>query len=113
MYIPLVGWHIAGWPGALATLAATLLPSATLTLGVSFLYKRHPQAAFGLAIRRGLAPITIGLVFASGWILLPAVAHDWRGYVLTAVTIGVVLRTSLNPLWVLIGGAIAGMTGLV
>jgi chromate transporter len=113
MYIPLVGWHIAGWPGALATLAATLLPSATLTLGVAYLYKRHPQAAFGLAIRRGLAPITIGLVFASGWILLPAVAHDWRGYVLTAVTIGVVLRTSLNPLWVLIGGAIAGMTGLV
>ena len=113
MYIPLVGWHIAGWPGALATLAATLLPSATLTLGVAYLYKRHPKAAFGLAIRRGLAPITIGLVLASGWILLPAVATDWRGYVLTAVTVGAVMRTSLNPLWVLVGGAIAGMTGLV
>ena len=73
MYIPLVGWHIPGWLGALATLAATLLPSATLTLGVAYLYKRHPKAAFGLAIRRGIAPITIGLVFASGWILLPAV----------------------------------------
>jgi chromate transporter len=113
MYIPLVGWHIAGWPGAVVTLLATLIPSATLTLGVAYLYQRHPRAAFGLAIRRGLTPLTIGLVFASGWILLPAVNADWRGYVLTVLTVAVVLRTSFSPLWVLIAGAIAGMTGLV
>jgi chromate transporter len=113
MYIPLVGWYVAGWLGAVATLVATLIPSATLTLVVAYLYQRHPRAAFGLAIRRGLAPITIGLVFASGWILLPAVAADWRGYVLTALTVAVVMRTSFSPLWVLIGGAIAGTSGLV
>jgi chromate transporter len=113
MYIPLLGWHIAGWPGAIATLAATLLPSATLTLGVAYLYNRHPKAAFGLAIRRGLTPLTIGLVFASGWILLPAVSRDWRSYVLTAVTVGLVLKTSINPVWVLAIGAVAGIAGLV
>jgi chromate transporter len=113
MYIPLVGWHIAGWPGAIVTIVATLVPSATLTLAVAYLYQRHPRAASGLAIRRGLTPITIGLVFASGWILLPAVAHDWRGYVLAALTVGLVLRTSINPLWVLVIGAVAGIAGLV
>ena len=113
MYIPLVGWHIAGWPGAVVTLVATLVPSATLTVAVAYLYQRHPRAAFGLAIRRGLTPLTIGLVFASGWILLPAVNHDWRSYVLTAVTVGLVLRTPLNPVWVLAIGAVAGMMGLV
>jgi chromate transporter len=113
MYIPLLGWHIAGWPGAIATLAATLLPSATLTLGVAYLYNRHPKAAFGLAIRRGLTPLTIGLVFASGWILLPAVSRDWRSYVLTAVTVGLVLKTAINPVWVLAIGAVAGIAGLV
>jgi chromate transporter len=113
MYIPLVGWHIAGWPGALVTFAATLVPSATLTLGIAYLYQRHPRAAFGLAIRRGLTPLTIGLVFASAWILLPAVNHDWRSYILTAVTVGLVLRTPVNPVWVLALGAAAGMSGLV
>ena len=88
MHIPLVGWHIAGWAGCPSTLVVTLVPSATLTVAVAYLYQRHPRAAFGLAIRRGLTPLTIGLVFASGWILLPAVNHDWRSYVLTAVTVG-------------------------
>ena len=113
MYIPLLGWHIAGLPGAIATLAATLLPSATLTLGVAYLYNRHPKAAFGLAIRRGLTPLTIGLVFASGWILLPAVSRDWRSYVLTALTVWLVLKTPINPVWVLAIGAVAGIAGLV
>jgi chromate transporter len=113
MYIPLVGWHIAGWPGAIVTLIATLVPSATLTLGVAYLYQRHPRAAFGLAMRRGLTPITIGLVVASAWILLPAVNHDWRSYVLTLVTVGLVLRTPVSPVWVLAIGAGAGIMGLV
>jgi chromate transporter len=60
-----------------------------------------------------LTPLTIGLVFASAWILLPAVNHDWRSYVLTAVTVGLVLRTSVNPVWVLAIGAVAGIAGLV
>jgi chromate transporter len=113
MYIPLVGWHIAGWLAAAVMMVATLLPSATLTLAIAHLYVRHPKAAFGIAIRRGLTPITIGLVFASGWILLPAVSQDWRGYALAALTVAVVMRTSLNPLWVLAAGAAAGMAGLV
>jgi chromate transporter len=64
-------------------------------------------------MRRGFTPLTIGLVFATGWILLPAVNADWRGYVLTLATIVLVLRTSLNPMWLLGVGAIAGVAGLV
>jgi chromate transporter len=113
MYIPLIGWYIAGWAGALATLLSMIMPSATLTLVVAHLYARHPKAAFGIAMRRGFTPLTIGLVFASGWILLPAVNADWRGYVLTLTTVGVVMRTRLNPMWLLGAGAIAGMAGWV
>lgn len=113
MYIPLIGWQIAGWAGAAATTLPWLVPSTTLALLVAHLHARNPQAALGVAIRRGLTPITIGLLFASVWILMPAVNHDWRGYVLTALTAALVLRTSLNPMWVLGAGAVAGMVGLV
>lgn len=113
MYIPLVGWQIAGLPGAIATTIPIMVPSVTLTLLVAHLHARHPKAALGFAVRRGLTPITIGLIFASGWILMTAVNDDWRGYVLTAATVVLVLRTSLNPLWLLGAGAIAGMAGLV
>jgi chromate transporter len=113
MYIPLIGWRVAGWAGALATTVAMLAPSATLTLLVAHIYARHPKAALGFAIRRGLTPITIGLILASGWILLGAVNESWRGHVLTAATVLLVLRTSLNPLWLLAIGAGAGMLDLV
>jgi len=113
MYIPLIGWHIAGWAGAAATTLPMLAPSTTLTLLVAHLQARHPKAALGAALKRGLTPITIGLVFASGWILMVAVNEDWRAYLLTAVTVVVVLRTPLNPLWLLGAGAAAGIFGLV
>ena len=113
MYVPLIGWQIAGWAGALVTMLSVLVPSATLTLLIAHLQARHPAATAGIAIRRGLTPITIGLIFASGWILLPAANQDWRGHLLTGVTIALVLRTSLNPLWLLGGGALAGGLGLV
>ena len=113
MYVPLIGWHIAGWAGAVATLFAVVVPSFSLTLVVAQLYARHPKAAFGVAVRRGLTPITIGLIFSSAYILVPAVNHDWRGYVLTAATVLVVSRTRVSPIWVLVGGAAAGVAGLV
>ncbi|MDB5865662.1 MAG: Chromate transport protein ChrA [Betaproteobacteria bacterium] len=113
MYVPLIGWHVAGWIGAVSTMFAVIVPSFTLTLFVAHLHARHPKAAFGIAIRRGLTPITIGLLFATVWILLPAVNEDWRGYVLTALTVLLVLRTSLNPIWLLAAGAVAGLTGIV
>jgi len=113
MYIPLLGWQVAGWAGAAATTLPLLVPASTLTLLVGHLEARHPQAALGRALRRGLTPITLGLMLASGWILMRAVNHDWRGYLLTLLTVVLVLRTPWNPLWLIAAGALAGMAGLV
>ena len=64
-------------------------------------------------MRRGLMPITLGLMLASGWILMGSVNRDWRGYLLTLLTVGLVIRTRWNPLWLIAAGALAGMAGLV
>jgi len=113
MYVTLIGWHLAGWKGAAATTIPLLVPASTLTLLVGHFNERHPNAPIGRAIRRGLMPITIGLMLASATILMRAVNHDWSGYLITLITVAVVLRTSWNPLWLLAAGALAGMLGLV
>ncbi len=113
MYVTLIGWHLAGWAGAAATTIPLLVPATTLTLLVGHLNERYPNAAIFRAVRRGLMPITIGLMFASAMILMRAVNHDWRGYLITLLTVAVVLRKSWNPLWLFAGGALAGMVGLV
>jgi chromate transporter len=113
MYVTLIGWHLAGWPGVAATTIPLLVPATTLTLLVGHLNERYPNAPIGHAIRRGLTPITIGLVFASSTILMRTVNHDWRGYLITLLTVAVVLRKSWNPLWLFAGGALAGLLGFV
>jgi chromate transporter len=113
MYVTLIGWHLAGWAGAAATTLPLLVPASTLTLLVGHLNERYPNAPIGRAIRRGLTPITIGLMFASATILMRAVNHNWHSYLLTLFTVGMVLRKPLNPLWLLAAGAAAGMLGLV
>lgn len=110
MYVTLIGWHLAGWKGVAATTIPLLVPASTLTLLVGHLNERYPNAPIGQAIRRGLTPITLGLVFASATILTRAVNHDWRGYL---ITVAVVLRKSWNPLWLFASGALAGILGLV
>ena len=113
MYVTLIGWQLAGWAGAAATTIPLLVPATTLTLFVGHLNERYPNARIGHAIRRGLTPITLGLVFASATILMRAVNHDWRGYLITLLTVAVVLRKSWNPLWLFAGGALVGILGFV
>jgi chromate transporter len=113
MYVTLIGWHLAGWKGVVATTIPLLVPALTLTLLVGHLNERYPNAPIARAVRRGLMPITIGLVFASSTILMRTVNHNWYGYLITVVTAAVVLRKSWNPLWLFAGGALVGLAGLV
>lgn len=113
MYVTLIGWYLSGWAGAAAMTIPVLIPTATFSLLVGHMNERYPDAPIGRTVRRGLAPITIGLMFASSTILMRAVNHDWRAYSLTLVTLALVLRTSWNPLWLLAAGALAGVLGFV
>ncbi len=113
MYVALIGWQVAGVLGALAATLGMILPTATLTLGVVRWNALAPDTRAGRALREGLAPITIGLILASGWVLVGSSDHDWRGYALTAATVVVFTRTRLNPLWLVAAGALAGVAGLV
>ena len=61
------------------------------------------------AFRTGMAPITIGLLLATGWVLAAPNAGHPVLIGVTAVTAALVLLTRLNPLWLLAGGALAGI----
>jgi chromate transporter len=60
-----------------------------------------------------LGPIAIGLTLSSGWILARSADHDSRSTVLTLLTIALMLRTKLNPVWLIAAGAIVGITGII
>lgn len=113
LFVAVVGFNVGGLSGVLATMVGTLLPSTLLTLRASRWNARHAQAWPVRALHAGLAPVTIGLLLATGWILFEPLAADWRSGVLAAGTIALMLRTKLSALWPIGGGAIAGALGWI
>jgi chromate transporter len=113
MYVTLFGLQVGGGLGAAATTLAIFLPATVLTLAMIALNAGRADSPLRVALRRGLAPIALGLVLSSGWLLLRSVDHDWASYLATAATVLAVLRTRINPLWLIAAGALAGIAGLV
>jgi len=113
MFVTLLGLQVAGWFGAIVATLAMIAPPVLLTLAITRLNANNPAAPMGRAIRAGLGPIAIGLTLSSGWILAHSADHDWRGVVLTLATVALMLRTRLNPVWLILVGAVAGMTGIL
>ena len=113
LWVTLIGLQIGSWAGAAASTAAMLLPGITFSLVMVSLHARNPNAPFAIAFRRGLAPIAIGLMFSSGWLLLRSIGHDPVGLGITLLTVAAILRTRLNPLILLAVGAGAGMLGFL
>jgi chromate transporter len=113
LWVLLVGMQAAGWAGAVATTLGILLPATTFSFVASALHARHPDTPLVLAIRRGLAPVALGFMLASGWVLLRSIEHGWAGYGIALVTLLVGVFTRLNPLWLLAAGAAAGIAGLI
>lgn len=113
LWVPLVGLQAAGWPGAAAATIAVFLPATLFSLVAVTLHARTENSPLALAVRRGLAPVALGFMFASGWLLLRSSEHGWHGYALAFAAALAVLFTRLNPLVLLAAGALAGIAGIV
>src|ERR1700739_3430217 len=70
MLSTLIGWKVAGVPGALTATFALYLPSSLVAFGVSKMWGRWRGSPWHGAIERGLAPIAAGLVLAGGLAVL-------------------------------------------
>jgi chromate transporter len=114
LFVAVIGFNVGGLAGVVATMAGTLLPSTTLALGVTRWGDRN-RASRGLrAFTTGMAPLTIGLLLSTGWILLEPTRTHWiNAGVLVALTLLLMLRTKLSALWPIAAGALAGVMGWV
>ena len=113
LFVAVIGFSIGGLAGVLATLAGTLLPSATLALTASRWGQRNAQSRSLRAFTAGLTPLTVGLLLATGWILLHPVGLSMGAVVLVVGTLWLMLRTRCSPLWAMAAGAVAGVMGWV
>jgi chromate transporter len=113
LIVTLVGWHVAGIPGALVTTVATIGPTGLLVFGVFKVWDRMAAAPWRPPVQRGLAAVTVGLVAATAWILTLATALTWRLAAVALATAAVSSLTKVNPLWCFGVAAAMGAAGLL
>ena len=112
MIVALVGWKVSGIAGAIVATLAVCGPSSVVCYLAMKGWDRMRASKWRVIVQQALAPIAIGLVFASGCTLARAADHSPGAYVLTALATLALAFTRINPVWVLMLAALAGVAGL-
>ena len=109
----LVGWKVAGLPGAAVASLALFVPSSILYYVIARRWSAHRGERWHTALEQGLAPIAAGLILGGSLLILRASGTDPLLWTIALVATLVLLwRPRLNPLWVLgAGGLLATLAG--
>lgn len=115
LFVAVLGWHVGGPLGLVATMVGTLLPSTLLTLYATRWAEQRRRTRGVRAFTAGMAPLTVGLLSATGWVLaepfLRAPESRWGALALVGVTVIAMLRGGIGPLWLVGLGALVGALG--
>ena len=113
LIVTLIGYRVAGIAGALVATLAMCGPTAMLAYFVSRFLDRSSQSAWPAIIQAALVPLSIGLMSASGLILVETADRSWMAVLVTAVAAVLAFATRLNPLWLLLAGGCLGFAGII
>ena len=105
----LIGWKVAGMPGAFIALGAICGPAAIMAFWVAGLWERMKDSPWRAIAQRAMAPIVVGLVFSGGFVLTtPGNVFNWRLWLIALLSAAGLLTNKLNPLWLLAAGGVLG-----
>lgn len=113
LMMTLIGWRIGGLPTALAIALATLGPPCAMYYVAFRFWNRFRAARWQRAARRGLIPVTIGLITGGGAVMAHVADINWQRAIVTVVAAALLLGLRINPLWILIASGAAGSAGLL
>jgi chromate transporter len=115
MLSTLIGWKVAGIPGALTATLALYLPSSVLVFGAARLWGRWRGSLWHNAVERGLAPIAAGLILAGGIAVLRVSPGGPAVWAAATLSTALILRwPGLHPLLLFTaGGALFGLADVL
>ena len=109
MMVTAVGERVAGVVGALVVVIAFFGPTGLLTLWTGRLWLRLEGWRWRSSIQRGLAPVSIGLLAAGAISLAKGALTGWTGVIISVVVFALLLRTRINPAFLVLCGAVVGL----
>jgi chromate transporter len=103
MIAVMVGQKAAGLAGGAVSFIAMFGPSSLAVYGVARFWNRAARKPWRAVVERGLAPVGIGMTFATGLALARGTEHAPMSYAITAATTLTFAFTSIHPI-LLAGG---------
>jgi chromate transporter len=111
LFVFLLGYKTAGLAGAIATFAGIMIPASAITFFANRWRAANLDTRFVRAMRLGLSPIAIGLTAAAGVVLSQASGANWKLLLVSVITLVLLMRTKINPMWLIGAGALLGISG--
>jgi chromate transporter len=105
MIAAMVGLKAAGVAGALVAFAAMFGPSSVLVHCVARFWNRAARKPWRAVVEQALAPVGIGMTFATGLALVRGTEHEALSYAITGVATLTFAFTSIHPILLLATGA--------
>jgi chromate transporter len=109
LIVTLIGQKVAGPVGAVVATFAMFAPSCLLVHIAARLWHGARDATWRDTAERGLAPVAVGLVFASALALTRGTENSWLAYAMTAAATAALTISEMHPLIVLAVGGAAGV----
>jgi chromate transporter len=132
LFVALLGWNLGlnaagglgagphAWTmgafGVLVSMTGILVPSSALTYSTARWLQRNRLRRSVRAFKQGMAPVVVGLLVATGWVLVNSgaeTAAPWTVWTIAGISALLVWRTKLHLLWMLAAGALAGALGWI
>jgi chromate transporter len=110
LIVTLIGYKAAGiLAGVLATIAV-ILPAAIVVYLVTLFWQHAEKSPLRHEIENGFAPLTVGLILASAYIMGKSIDYDRGALLLTSLCALIFIFTRTNPLIIV---ALAGLIGFL
>ena len=108
LFVTVMGWQIAGLPGALATTLGLCLPALVFPFVVSRLGRMAQFERLLEALRQGLGPVAIGLMASTCLLLVSNAPGVWRGWLLIAASTLLLATTRVPPVVLILAAGVVG-----
>lgn len=124
LFVALLGWNVGMNAGsywiaffaAMLSMICMMLPCSLMVYGAARWVQKNAHKRFVRAFKQGMSPVVISMLIASGWTLATAgteLEADWPVWLLSAVTIGLVLWGKIPLVLLIAMGGVLGALGLV
>lgn len=113
LIVALLGWKVGGLPGGVVATVGMCLPSSMLAFHFAAAWQGLRGTPVYETAQAVLVPAAVGLILASGYVLIRSADHGLAAYAITGATILLAVKTRIHPLWLLGAAGVLGGAGLV